>query len=191
MEELRASGVRLVETGDEERRRLERDLHDGAQQRLVGLALGLRLLRHPGGYVPRADGGERSSRPRSTICVRSPRGLAPLVLTDAGLGGRAAGLAESRALRVTAVPAGRFPHVVEATAYAAVDRASKGAPASVSLVDDGSTLTVQVSVTGATPDLGDLADRTTTLGGDASISSSGGSHEVVVTLPIAAPSSAP
>ena len=47
VEELRASGIRLVETGDEERRRLERDLHDGAQQRLVGLALGLRLPGRP------------------------------------------------------------------------------------------------------------------------------------------------
>ena len=61
----------------------------------------------------------------------------------------------------------------------------------MSMVDDGSRLTVQVSVTGAKPDLGDLPDRTTTLGGDARISSSGGSHEVVVTLPIAAPSRAP
>ena len=42
--DLRASGLRLVETGDAERRRVERDLHDGAQQRLVGLALGLRVL---------------------------------------------------------------------------------------------------------------------------------------------------
>jgi signal transduction histidine kinase len=44
VEELRASRARIVEAGDAERKRLERDLHDGAQQRLVGLALSLRLL---------------------------------------------------------------------------------------------------------------------------------------------------
>src|SRR3954452_21617749 len=45
IEELRASRARIVRAGDEERRRLERDLHDGAQQRLVSLALTLRLAR--------------------------------------------------------------------------------------------------------------------------------------------------
>ena len=45
IEELRASRARIVEAADEERRRLERDLHDGAQQRLVSLALNLRLAR--------------------------------------------------------------------------------------------------------------------------------------------------
>src|SRR5262249_6449200 len=45
LEELRASRSRIVETADAERRRLERDLHDGAQQRIVALSLGLRLLR--------------------------------------------------------------------------------------------------------------------------------------------------
>ena len=45
LEELRASRARIVEAGDAERKRLERDLHDGAQQRLVGLSLSLRLAR--------------------------------------------------------------------------------------------------------------------------------------------------
>ena len=45
LEDLRSSRARIIEAGDAERRRLERDLHDGAQQRLVGLSLALRLLR--------------------------------------------------------------------------------------------------------------------------------------------------
>ena len=45
LEQLRSSRARIVEAGDAERKRLERDLHDGAQQRLVGLSLSLRLLR--------------------------------------------------------------------------------------------------------------------------------------------------
>ena len=112
------------------------------------------------------------------------RGLAPLVLTDAGLAAAVRALAESRPLRVTALPTGRYLSAVESTAYAAVDRASEASPASVSMTDDESTLTVQVSVTGAQPDLGDLADRATTLGGATSVTSADGTHEVVLTLPI-------
>src|SRR5262249_7585796 len=54
LEELRRSRARIVEAGDTERRRLERDLHDGAQQHLVGLSLSLRLLRSrlPAGAHP-------------------------------------------------------------------------------------------------------------------------------------------
>jgi len=52
LEDLRASRARIVERGDAERRRLERDLHDGAQQRLVSLALSLRLARLGGDADP-------------------------------------------------------------------------------------------------------------------------------------------
>ena len=191
VEDLRASGLRLVETGDAERRRVERDLHDGAQQRLVGLSLGLRLLQARSGPSP-ALADAMAELNRAIDDLRSlARGLAPLVLTDAGLAAAVRALAESRPLRVTALPTGRYVPVVESTAYVAVDRASDGSPASVSITDDESTLTVRMSVVGAAPDLGDLPDRATTLGGVASTVSSDGSHEVVVTLPIATPSLAP
>ena len=54
LEDLRASRARLVEAGMAERRRLERDLHDGAQQRLVSLALSLRLARNKVDPIPAA-----------------------------------------------------------------------------------------------------------------------------------------
>ena len=57
--DLRESGRRILDAGDAERRALERDLHDGAQQRLVGLSLGMRLLRSRGG-------AGRAARPRGS-----------------------------------------------------------------------------------------------------------------------------
>ena len=59
LEELRASRARIVEAGDAERRRLERDLHDGAQQRLVGLSLSVRLVRS---QLARRRGGAHPAR---------------------------------------------------------------------------------------------------------------------------------
>ncbi len=65
VEELRSSRQRLVTAQDEERRRLERNLHDGAQQRLVSIALALRMAREHGRYRLRGAGSESGSiRPR-------------------------------------------------------------------------------------------------------------------------------
>ena len=142
VEDLRASGLRLVETGDAERRRVERDLHDGAQQRLVGLSLGLRLLQARTGPSP-ALSDAMAELNRAIDDLRSlARGLAPLVLTDAGLAAAVRALAESRPLRVTALPTGRYSPAVESTAYVAVERASEASPASVSMTVDEATLTV-------------------------------------------------
>ena len=83
LEELRGSRARIVEAGQKERQRLERNLHDGAQQRLVALSLELGLLeRRPGGRrrearrAARGAPGARSRR-RSTSCARSPAGSTP------------------------------------------------------------------------------------------------------------------
>jgi PAS domain S-box-containing protein len=89
--ELRASRARVLEAADSERRRIERDLHDGAQQRLVALALNLRLARS------RIDGPEPQSAAElldeaieelhaATAELRElARGIHPAVLTDRGL----------------------------------------------------------------------------------------------------------
>jgi signal transduction histidine kinase len=65
--DLRSSGARILSAGDEERRRLERDLHDGAQQRLIGLALAMRLLRSRAttakNHLDLADRPHRNPRP--------------------------------------------------------------------------------------------------------------------------------
>ena len=81
--ELRASRARIVEAADAARRKIERDLHDGAQQRLVALALDVRLAqtrcaRDPAsvGAVPRARSARSSRRPRPS-CASSPAASTP------------------------------------------------------------------------------------------------------------------
>ncbi len=90
VEELRASRARIVEAADEERRRLERDLHDGAQQRLVSLALNLRLASSKLDTDP-AAAKELLEESATELADATgelrelARGLHPAVLSDRGL----------------------------------------------------------------------------------------------------------
>jgi signal transduction histidine kinase len=123
MEELRASRARLVEAGDAARRKLERDLHDGAQARLVALALLLRTARR------RADGNRDLERllDRSIEELQLglqelrelARGIHPAVLTERGLEPALQSLVARAPVPVTVeVPAGeRLPGPVESAAY--------------------------------------------------------------------------
>jgi PAS domain S-box-containing protein len=123
-EELRASRVRLVEAQDAERRRLERNLHDGAQQRLVSLALALRLARE---QMPEASGEGLELLERAgeelTLALEElrelARGIHPAVLSERGLRPALEGVAARAPVPVelTALPEGRLPEAVEAAAY--------------------------------------------------------------------------
>ena len=124
-EELRASRARIVEAGDAERRRLERNLHDGAQQRLVSLSLSLRLaqarLAH-GRRSRRRDADRRqrrAGRSPSRSCASSRAGIHPAVLTDRGprTGARVARRPHARPGRASRAPRGRLPPPVEAAAF--------------------------------------------------------------------------
>ena len=89
IEELRASRARIVEAGDAERRRLERDLHDGAQSRLVALHLKLRLAQrraseHPELAALIAEAGDELQASLDEVRELA-RGIHPAVLTDRGL----------------------------------------------------------------------------------------------------------
>jgi PAS domain S-box-containing protein len=89
-EELRASRARIVEAGDAERRRLERNLHDGAQQRLVSLSLALRLARgklgeDPDGAAALLDGASEELSQALEELRELARGIHPAILTDRGL----------------------------------------------------------------------------------------------------------
>ena len=89
IEELRASRARIVEAGDAERRRLERDLHDGAQSRLVALAIKLRLAQrraaeHPELAALIAEAGDELQASLDEVRELA-RGIHPAVLTDRGL----------------------------------------------------------------------------------------------------------
>jgi signal transduction histidine kinase len=128
--ELAASRARLVSAGDEERRRLERNLHDGAQQRLVSLSLSLRLAQGKLASDPRAA-TELLSAAKLELDValeelrELARGIHPAVLTERGLGPALESLADRAVLPVELdIPLdGRLPKRVEAAAYYVVSEA--------------------------------------------------------------------
>jgi signal transduction histidine kinase len=130
VEELRASRARIVEAADEERRRLERDLHDGAQQRLVSLALNLRLIDSKLDSDPQAArdllGETANELGEATTELRElARGLHPAVLSDRGLGPALEALAGRAPLEVELgePPAERLPAPVESASYFVVAEA--------------------------------------------------------------------
>jgi signal transduction histidine kinase len=122
--ELRASRARIVQAGDDERRRLERNLHDGAQQRLLSLGLALHLARAQlGGDVNGAsdllDEAEDELRAALDELRELARGIHPAILSDQGLSAALQSLAERSTVPVTilAVPPERLGDPVEAAAY--------------------------------------------------------------------------
>jgi signal transduction histidine kinase len=193
LEEVRASRTRIVETADAERRRIERDLHDGAQQRLVTMALQLGAVR---------SGQSRSGNPSLATALEEmsdhlsialgelrdlARGIHPAVLTEGGLGPALLSLAERSPVpaHVAEAPAERLPRTVEATAYFIVSEAlantAKHARASsvtitvarsdshleVAVIDDG----IGGADAGRGSGLCGLADRAAALGGDLRVES--------------------
>jgi signal transduction histidine kinase len=123
LEELRASRARIVQAGDTERRRLERNLHDGAQQRLVSVSLALSLagsrLRTDPEAAEAMVAGAREELGNALAELRElGRGIHPAVLTDHGLRIALEAVAARAALPVQlAVPTGRLAEPVEAAAY--------------------------------------------------------------------------
>jgi signal transduction histidine kinase len=129
-ERLAASRARIVEAGYQERRRLERDLHDGAQQEFVGAAVTLRLAREKWSSTPdKALGFVDAALERLQAGLRDLRELAagihPSVLSDRGLGAALQALATRSAVPVELdpLPTERFPPAVEITAYFVVAEA--------------------------------------------------------------------
>ena len=120
LEELRRSRARIVRAGDEERRRLERDLHDGAQQRLLGIGMALQLLRRSvgGDSASLLDETEAEVQAALRELRELARGIHPAVLTDHGLADAVRTLAERAPIPVEVeAAAGRFPAEVETAAY--------------------------------------------------------------------------
>ncbi len=129
LEELRVSRLRIVEATDAARRRIERDLHDGAQQQLVALALELRLLHRrvedQPEITPLVDGlSERLSSALAELRELA-RGIHPSILTDQGLAPAIDALADRAAVDVRAVVGveARLSEPVEAAAYFVVAEA--------------------------------------------------------------------
>jgi signal transduction histidine kinase len=121
LEELRESRARIVRAGDEERRRIERDLHDGAQQRLVSLALQLRLARSKasGEAAELLDEALEELAAATAELRELARGIHPAILSDRGLDAAVRALA-ARApvpVEVRGIPEERLPAAVETAAY--------------------------------------------------------------------------
>jgi signal transduction histidine kinase len=115
---------RLVETSLAERRRLERTLHDGAQQRLVALSLSLRMARNQIAKSPETAAAMIGAATEElTLALEElrelARGIHPAVLSDRGLGAAVEALAVRSPLpvEVVEVPGERLPEPVEAAAY--------------------------------------------------------------------------
>ena len=189
---LAASRARIVQAGDDERRRLERNLHDGAQQRLVSLALQLRLIE---AKLERDPAAARAALATAGAELREAleelrelaRGIHPAVLTDRGLGPAVAALANRSPIPVEVAPwpDGRLPPPIEAAAYyiiaEAITNTAKHAGAShvaVSLSDEDDCMVVEVADDGvgaADPAAGTglrgIADRVEALSGRLHVSS--------------------
>jgi signal transduction histidine kinase len=185
--QLAASRARLVTAGDEERRRLERNLHDGAQQRLVSVSVSLRLAQAWLEKDGSSDVLELLSEANDELGFaleelrELARGIHPAALTERGLGPALASLANraSVPVEVEGLPPERLPDQVEAAAYYVVSEAlanvAKHADASsvtVRLGRDNGHAVVEVvddGVGGANPGRGSglhgLADRIESLDG--------------------------
>jgi PAS domain S-box-containing protein len=203
--DLQASRARLVTTGDEERRRLERNLHDGAQQRLVSLALTLRLARGKIEADPRTAAGmiEEASKELDQALVELrelAQGLHPAILTARGLLHALEALVARIPVPVELdVPEERYEAPVEATMYyiaaEALTNTAKHAQAEVARVvvtreDESVRLEVRDDgCGGADPASGTgilgLHDRASAVGGSLTVISSPGRGTVVTaTLPL-------
>ena len=199
-EELTASRARIVQAGDAERRRLERNLHDGAQQRLVTLALGLRLAESRLADDP-AAAAELLATASDELALsleelrELARGIHPAILTDRGLGPALEALATRATLpvEVSGVPPERLPEPIEAAAFyvvseslANVAKYASASRACVELARDQDLLFVEVSddgIGGADAGKGSgllgLADRVEALGGRLHVTSEHGQGTTV------------
>jgi PAS domain S-box-containing protein len=186
LEDLAASRARIVTAGDVERRRLERNLHDGAQQRLVTLSLSIRLALErldddPGAARELLAGANDELTLALEELQELARGLHPAVLTERGLGAAVESLADRVLVPVQIVetPSDRLADPIEAAGYYLIAEAltnvakhaqARTARVRVAQTDDG--VVVEVSddgVGGADAAMGSglrgLADRVETLGG--------------------------
>lgn len=213
LHEVRASRARIVEAGDRERRRVERDLHDGAQQRLVSLSLELQVARRALGDD--GDPAVRRSLDRAAeealAALAELRDLAlgiyPLILTESGLGEAVESLADRTSVDVSVdIGSERYSPVVEGAAYFVISEAltnvTKYARATKALVrvrglDDHLSIEVDDDgIGGADPRSGSglrgLADRLAALDGTITIVSPiGGGTRISAQIPVNQPMPTP
>ena len=191
----------MLRIGLEERRRLERDLHDGAQQRLVSMALNLRLARSrlrddPDGADSLLAGAGEELDAALEELRELARGIHPAVLSDRGLATALETLARRAPVPVElgALPGERLPEAVELAAYFVVSEAltnvakyAQASHATVNVDRDNGRVVVEVKddgVGGADPANGTglrgLADRLAVIEGRLDVDSRAGSGTTVI-----------
>jgi signal transduction histidine kinase len=204
LEEVRASRQRIVEAGDRERRRVERNLHDGAQQRLVTISLALAMMRDRPSLDPSVAGALEQTAAELKRAIDElrelARGIHPALLTEEGLGAAVESLADRSPVpvRLTSGLGGRLSEPVEATAYYVVSEAlanvAKYANATSALIEltrRNGLVRVEVAddgVGGASIEGGSglrgLQDRVAAVGGRLEVQSPpGGGTRVVAEMP--------
>ena len=174
LRELRESRRRIVATADRERRSLERDLHDGAQTKVVALALALRLARL------RSSTGDASSvqllAAEDEVAAALAelrvvaRGLFPTELADEGLEAALESFSEStpNPIAIDALLPGRIPASVESVAFFSVvhlTESGHGDPTFVRIRQDGARLRLEINTSQRVGDLTAVEDRVGALGG--------------------------
>src|SRR3954451_3362189 len=209
VEGLRDASARILAAADDERRRIERDLHDGAQQRLVALnvLLGVvesKLDKDPSAAAPLVARARQEATEAVKELRELARGIHPALLADRGLTAALEALAARAPFPVTiaGVPEARLPGAVEATAYfitaealTNVSKYAQATKASVDLTEDRGRLRVTITddgVGGADPKRGSgllgLYDRVAALDGRFMVSSpAGGGTAVIAELPLEKP----
>jgi signal transduction histidine kinase len=205
LEEVRASRARIVEAGDRERRRVERDLHDGAQQRLVSLSLELRVAQRALG-----EGGDPAVRRSLDRAVEEALaalaelrelalGIHPLILTESGLGEAVESLADRTSVDVLVdIGSERYSPAVEGAAYFVISEAlanvtkyAKASKATVRVKGLDDHLSIEIDddgIGGADPRSGSglrgLADRLAALDGTITVvSPPGGGTRISAQIP--------
>jgi signal transduction histidine kinase len=208
--DLRDARARIIEAADAERRRIERDLHDGAQQRLVALSLNLRMAeKRAAEGDPAAAELVRSAGEEANLALKElrdlARGIHPAMLTNRGLAAALDDLAGRAAVptEIVAVPPQRLPDPVESTAYflvseclANIGKHSQATQATVAVTVVGDEVEVIVKDDGVGgADLGNgsglqgLEDRVGALDGCVDIDSPpGAGTTVMATIPLEPPS---
>jgi signal transduction histidine kinase len=194
LEDLRAMRARIVAAGDAERRRLERDLHDGTQQRLATLAVSLEAARARATGEHSATLAHACAEVRATLAAMRDvaHGLIPAVLADEGLAPAIEAFAETADAEVWVpdpLPPGRIEPTVEATAYHVITEAIRRAGQTEAIIravrDDGRLV---LSIDTADPpagDLVDLDDRVGAVGGTLLVARSDARSHIVAELPCA------
>ena len=192
--ELRESRSRIVAAGDAERKRLERDLHDGAQQRLLAAGLALQLLADDRGNGELLTEAQAELQAALRELRELARGIHPAILSAGGLPAAVRSLVDRAPVPVSLhVVDGRHPEPVESAAYFVVSEAlaniakhAHAGSASVSIERDNGTLVVQVHDDGrggadgrSGTGLRGLADRVGALNGSLMVTSQPGDGTTV------------